>query len=124
MRVRRWRHYETPSGRRPVKEFLGALGEKDAAAVAAAMEEVQEEGLVSARHLRGKIYEIRADGYKVVYRILFAPQGRQGQVLLTLVAFQKKTRRTPPQIIQLAERRLRNWEERGKRKMPIRTSDI
>jgi phage-related protein len=60
----------------------------------------------------------------VVYRILFAPQGRQGQVLLTLVAFQKKTRRTPPQIIQLAERRLRNWEERGKRKMPIRTSDI
>lgn len=113
MATRRWRHYESATGRRPVKEFLEALDDKDAAAVVAAMKEVQEEGLRSARHLRGRIYEVRGDGPRVIYRILFAPQGRQGQVLLTLVSFRKKTQKTPPQTIRLAQRRLRDWEERG-----------
>jgi phage-related protein len=66
------------------------------------MEEVQVEGLSSARHLGGKIYEVRADGIRVIYRILFAPQGERSQVLLTLVALQKKTRKTPPHVIRLA----------------------
>ena len=73
------------SGRQPVKEFVDGLSEKDAAAVVAAMEEVQAEGLSSARHLGGKSYEVRADGFRVIYRILFAPQGRRSQVLLTAV---------------------------------------
>lgn len=47
MRARRWRHYETVSGRRPVREFLRALDDKDAASVATAMEEVQKYGLRS-----------------------------------------------------------------------------
>lgn len=113
MATRRWRHYESATGRRPVKEFLEALDDKDAAAVAAAMKEVQVEGLRAARHLREGIYEVRADGPRGIYRILFASQGRQGQVLLALVSFKKKTRTTPPQTIRLAQRRLRDWEQRG-----------
>lgn len=70
MATRRWPHYESDTGRRPVKEFLEALDDKDAAAVAAAMKEVQDEGLRSARHLRAGIYEVRADGPRVIYRIL------------------------------------------------------
>ncbi len=113
MGKRRWRHYETGAGRRPVKEFLETLSEKDGAAVAVAMEEIQEEGLKAARHLRGKIYEVRTDGTRVTYRILFAPQGRRSQVLLTLASFEKKTQKTLPQMIRLAQRRLRDWEQRG-----------
>jgi len=113
MGKRRWRHYETSAGRRPVKEFLETLSEKDAAAVAVAMEGIQEEGLKVARHLRGKIYEVRTDGTRVIYRILFAPQGRRSQILLTLASFEKKTQKTPPQMIRLAQRRLRNWEQMG-----------
>lgn len=113
MATRRWRHYESAAGRRPVKDFLESLDDKDAAAVAAAMKEVQEEGLRSARHLRERIYEVRADGPRVIYRILFAPQGKRDQVLLTLVSFKKKTQKTPLQTIRLAQRRLRDWEQRG-----------
>lgn len=54
---RRWRDYTTSAGRRPVKGFLDALSDSDVAAVVAAMKEVQVEGLVAARHLRGEIYE-------------------------------------------------------------------
>ena len=113
MATRRWRSYETAVGRRPVREFLEALSNEDAAAVAAAMKEVREEGLKAARHLGQGIYEVRADGDRVIYRILFASQGRHGQVLLALMGFKKKTQKTPPQMIRLARRRLQDWEERG-----------
>jgi phage-related protein len=110
---RRWRHYRTPSGRLPVKEFLGTLSEKDAASVAAAMEDVQANGLKSARHLRGKVYEVRTLGNPVSFRIVFAPQGRSNHVLLTLVGFRKKTQKTPANLIRLAQSGLRDWERRG-----------
>lgn len=113
MGVRRWRDYATASGRRPVKEFVTALDDEDAAAVAMALKEVEEQGLWVARHLRGPIHEVRANGGRVIYRILFAPQGRRGHVLLALTAFKKKTQKTPPQVIRLAEQRLRDWERRG-----------
>jgi phage-related protein len=111
--VRRWRHYETTSGRRPVREFLQRLDDKDAAAVATAMEEVRSQGLRGARHLQGQVYEVRADGSRVIYRLLFAPQGEHGQILLTLAIFKKKTQETPIGKIRLAQQRLREWKRRG-----------
>ena len=50
----------------------------------AAMKEVRQQGLQAARHLDGEIYEVRADGKGVIYRVLFAPQGRHKQVFLSL----------------------------------------
>jgi phage-related protein len=113
MGARRWRDYATAGGRRPVKEFVEVLDDEDAAAVAVALKEVEEKGLHAARHLRGPIHEVRANGNRAIYRILFAPQGKRGQVLLGLAAFKKKTQKTPPQLIRLAETRLRDWEQRG-----------
>ncbi|HEU4707088.1 MAG TPA: type II toxin-antitoxin system RelE/ParE family toxin [Solirubrobacterales bacterium] len=110
---RRWRDYQTATGRRPVKEFLEVLSDEDVAAVTTAMKEAKDEGLRSARHLGNGIYEIRANGNRVIYRLLFAPQGRRGQVLLALAPFKKKTQKTPPQMIRLAERRLQDWERKG-----------
>jgi phage-related protein len=112
-RKRKWRKYKTESGNSPVERFFDELTDEDAASVAAAMKEVREEGLRAARHLKGDIWEVRADGDGVIYRLLFAPQGSYGQILLALEGFSKKTQKTPPAKIQLAQRRLRDWNRRG-----------
>ena len=101
-----------------MREFLRDLSDADLAAVVAAMKEVSIDGLVAARHLRGDIYEVRADGERVTYRLLFATEGRLQQVLLSLEAFGKKTQTTPPREIALAERRLRDWRSRARRDTP------
>jgi phage-related protein len=112
---RRWRDYRTPTGRRPIADFIDDLTDPDAAAVVAAMKEVAVVGMSASRHLRGEIYEVRADRDRASYRILFAQEGRRGQVLLALEAFAKKGQKTPPATIALAERRLANWRRRGRR---------
>ena len=109
----RWRDYRTASGRRPVKEFLDRLDDEDLASVIAAMNEVRQQGLQAARHLDDEIYEVRADGKGVIYRVLFAPQGKRKQVFLSLEALKKKTQKTSPEAIRLAKRRLRDWQQRG-----------
>jgi phage-related protein len=78
------------------------------------MKDVLVNGLGTARHLRGDIYEVRADADRVIYRILFATEGRYSQVFLALEGFKKKTQKTPPEVIRLAERRLASWRERGR----------
>jgi phage-related protein len=93
---RRWRHYETAAGKRPVLGFIREVPDGDKAAIMAAMQEVRREGTRAARHLRGELFEVRADGEQVIYRILFAREGTRGQILLSLVAFNKKTKKTPP----------------------------
>ena len=110
---RRWRDFRTAAGRRPIKEFIDGLSDADAAAVVAALKDVALTGPSVARHLRGEIYEVRADGDRQTFRVLFAPEGRRGQVLLSLEGFSKKTQKTPPEKIQLAERRLADWRRRG-----------
>jgi phage-related protein len=96
-----------------VKRFIDTLSEEDAAEVVAAMADVQREGLRAARHLRGDIDEIRAEGPHASVRILFAQEGKKGRVLLALEGFEKKTQKTPVRLIVLAERRLADWRARG-----------
>ena len=69
--------------------------------------------MVAARHLDGDIWEVRVDGDRVIYRILFAEEGARGRVLLALEGFKKKTQKTPLATIQLAKRRLADWRRRG-----------
>lgn len=111
---RRWRQYKTASGNEPVREFLFQLSSADRAEVAVAMKEVDDEGLIAARHLRGDLYEVRADGQTQSFRILFAAEGQYGQVLLALEGFSKKTQRTPPHEIEIALKRLADWRNRGR----------
>lgn len=111
---RRWRHYETASGHKPVLEFIRTLSDEDKASVVAAMKEVRDEGIEVARHLDGELYEVRADGDRVIYRVLFATEGRRSQILLALESFKKKTQRTPRERIALARRRLADWRRRAR----------
>ncbi len=77
------------------------------------MKDVREKGLKVARHLRGDIYEVRANGIDESYRLLFAEQGMKGRILLSLVAYSKKTQATPEPELRLAARRLADWRARG-----------
>lgn len=114
---RRWRFYRTFSGATPVRDFLmsSTLPPGDRDEVLAAMKDVQLNGLVDARHLRGDIFEVRATGARASYRVLFAAVGARSQVLLAVSAFSKKTQKTPPSEIALAARRLADWRRRGRR---------
>jgi phage-related protein len=113
---RQWRFYETAKGNSPVRRFLEGLADDDAAVVVVEMKAVQAQGLTAARHLDGEIYEVRASGKDEIFRVLFAKEGRYGQVLLALDGFTKKTQKTPPAHISLARRRLRDWRARGQQK--------
>lgn len=83
--------------------------------IAAAMREVRLHGTRRARHLRGDIHEVRAFAGDRGYRILFSVEGRLSRILLGLHAFGKQTQATPPAEIELAEKRLHDWRERGRR---------
>lgn len=114
--VRRWRFYETSTGSQPVKDFLADrdLPAGDRVEILAAMSDVRKNGLAIARHLRGDIWEVRATGNRAIHRVLFATEGARSQVLLALSALNKKTQKTPPAEIGLAETRLADWRRRAK----------
>jgi phage-related protein len=114
-RRRHWRDYRTAAGARPVKDFLDRLTDEEIAAVVAGMKEVAEDGLPGAKHLRGDIYEVRADAPTRSFRLLFSAEGRFKQVFLSLSGFSKKTQKTPLRELELAEARLRDWRDRGAR---------
>lgn len=65
-------------------------------------------------HLRGDIWQIEIDGERVIYRLLFAEEGRYAQVLLALEVVKKKWQRAREQDIRLAEERLSDWRQRGR----------
>lgn len=110
---RQWRDYRTRAGGRPVKVFLDELTDEEVAAVVAGMKDVVKRGLAAAKHLRDDIYEVRADAATRSFRVLFSTEGRYSQVLLSLSAFEKRTQKTPPRELQLAQTRLRDWRTRG-----------
>jgi len=108
-----WKFYRTAKGTSPVNEFLDKLSDDDAAAVLAEMEYVAEYGEQVARKLRGEIYEVRVSGKDVIYRILFATEGRWSQVLLALHAYTKKWQEARQEDIDRADKRLADWRQRG-----------
>jgi phage-related protein len=112
---RHWRFYRTEGGADAVRRELDALDAEHAAALIAEMRIIARSGFRDggARHLRGRIWEVRADSFEVTLRALFAKQGRYGQVLLALHVFKKKTQQTPHSAIELAEKRLRDWTRRS-----------
>ena len=111
---RRWRDYRTRAGRRPIKEFLDKLTDEDAADVVAAMGDIQRRGVVAAKHVEGEIYEVKAEGDRQTFRVLFAREGEHDQVLLALVGLSKKQQKLPRDAIDLATRRLRDWRSRAR----------
>ncbi|MBK8170718.1 MAG: type II toxin-antitoxin system RelE/ParE family toxin [Sandaracinaceae bacterium] len=59
------------------------------------------------------MYEVRVGSATRAFRVLFAAEGRFKHVLLSLSAFTKKTQKTPPREIELAEARPEDWRIRA-----------
>jgi phage-related protein len=112
MKPLRWRDYRTATGGRPVKDVIDGLTDDEVASIVAAMKEIAELGLGFARHLRGDIYEVRADADRRSFRVLFSKEAKF--ILLSLSAFEKRTQKTPARELELAERRLKDWRARGR----------
>jgi phage-related protein len=113
---RRWRDYQTPGGRRPVKDFLmEQCSDEERANILEHMRAIKEKGAREGggRKLKGRIWEVRVDQDGIIHRVTFASVGGKGRILLSLDAFTKKTQKTPRGKIALAEERLKDWEERG-----------
>jgi phage-related protein len=69
-------------------------------------------------HLEGKLWEIRMHGQDGIARaIYFAAQGQQ---LIVVRAFVKKTPKTPRREIELAFTRMQGWLQRETQRLPER----
>jgi phage-related protein len=75
------------------------------------MQLIRESGVRGSRHLRGELYEVRAQTAGAHYRLIFCQVSRS--VLLALLTYDKNTERTPRQVLELAQRRLSDWRARG-----------
>ena len=64
-----------------------------------------------ARHLEGKLWELRRESQTNIYRLLYA--FLPGRRILFLHGFQKKTQKTPRGEIEIASQRLDQFVKRG-----------
>jgi phage-related protein len=109
--------YETAAGRCPVCDYFDDLPANEADALLGDLELLWrfgiELGMPHVRHLRGRIYELRSRGPRMQHRVLYVAWA--SQQLVALHAFTKKTQKTPPRDIRLAESRLDDWESQQRR---------
>lgn len=64
-----------------------------------------------ARHLEGKLWELREESKTNIYRLVYA--FLPGKRVLLLHGFEKKVQKTPRRELRLAERRLEDFIKRG-----------
>lgn len=106
--------YVAPSGRVPVREWLEEQDRDVQERVAALLQVLRAQGgrlgMPHAKHLRGKIWELRVQAQGVAHRILYATVGKRR--ILLLHGFRKTTQETPPKALHLAEDRLADFSRR------------
>ena len=108
-----WSIYYYVNARResPPLEYIRGLKKEDRAKVARTIELLKELGVKigkpQARHLEGKLWELRPSPHRLIY---FAHTGRS---FVILHAFQKQTRKTPRREIEVARRRMMRVLEGG-----------
>lgn len=113
--------YRDAKGQAPVEEWMNSLHDPKGivrARIAATLIRLRDNGgrlpEPYAKHLGGKLWELRwhigSDQLRVLYSTV------TGKIVLLLSGFSKKTPKTPPGEIDLAERRLKDWTERHGRK--------
>ncbi|HEY7031991.1 MAG TPA: type II toxin-antitoxin system RelE/ParE family toxin [Thermomicrobiales bacterium] len=106
--------YVDADGDEPVREFLSGLDRVTQARFDWSIEQLllrntqAREPLV--RHLEGRIWELRRESEKSIYRLLYS--FLQGRRILFLHGFQKKTQKTPRREVEVAQARLADFLRR------------
>lgn len=107
-------YYVEDNGHVPVREFLLALDEKTYARFLWSLEQLRSRNVRArpplARHLEGKVWELREESSTNTYRILYV--FFTGRRIVLLHAFAKKTQRLPRRELTAALRRLARVEQR------------
>jgi len=100
--------YQDAQGHRPVDEFIDALPAKERARIIRTIELLKTYGadlrMPYARHLKGKLWELRISFGRLDYRVLYF--ARAGRRFVLLHIFKKKTQKTPRREIETALRRM------------------
>jgi phage-related protein len=108
--------YRDVNGRLPVDEWIYTLPAGEQGRVLKSIGLLKAYGvrlgMPHSRHLRGKVWELRIAAGRKDYRILYA--ARVGQTFILLHAFAKKTAKTPARELEIAERRLADYETRSR----------
>ncbi|RMG58340.1 MAG: type II toxin-antitoxin system RelE/ParE family toxin [Gammaproteobacteria bacterium] len=97
--------YRTESGSEPVREWLKGLDRVDRQHIGADIKTVQfgwPVGMPVVRKLEQGLWEVRCRLDRRIARILFTVQGEQ---MILLHGFIKKTQKTPQADLQLARKR-------------------
>ena len=108
-----WRvvHYETRSGRCPIREFIDKLNRKERAKVLARIDLLEEEGPKLRRpyagYLRDDIYELRVRISRIQYRVLYFFWS--GTDIVLTHGIKKKVKRVPENEIDRAVRYREDW---------------
>ena len=113
-----WRieFYQDARGKRPVEEWIAGLDVTERARIRRSVDLLSTYGIQLtmpyARHLRGKVWELRIAAKRRDYRVLYAAV--IGRRFILLHGFSKETAKTPAGELELAERRLADFIARSK----------
>jgi len=102
--------FRTSAGAEPVRGWLLSLSRDDRRAIGKDIAYVQYKwpiGKPRVDHVRGGIWEVRSRLANRIARVLFAVEGQE---IVLLHGFIKKTQRTPSADLELAERRWKEWQ--------------
>jgi phage-related protein len=103
--------YLTSSGNDPVRAWLKSLSKQDRVCIGVDVWKVQSEwpvGMPHVRSLGGGLYEVRSNLRNGIARVIFAVDGN---TMILLHGFIKKTQKMPPDDLVLAQKRRRNYEQ-------------
>ena len=105
--------YAAENGGEPVRDWLRGLPKEDRIRAGEDIRTVElgwPIGMPACRPLGGGIYEVRSILKDRIARVLFAIEG---QDMVLLHGFIKKTQRTPKQELDLARKRWKMFKERA-----------
>lgn len=103
--------YRTSTGNEPVREWLQSLTKSEKFRVGVDIWKVQSEwpiGMPHVRPLGSGLHEVRSSLSRGIVRVLFAVDGDE---MVLLHGFIKKTQKTPSEALVLAEKRRHDYEQ-------------
>jgi phage-related protein len=113
--VKRIAFYLTGSGKSPVQEHLDSLSDKQVEKIAWVLKIIREIQPTPSNYFKklantDDIWEVRVDVGRNTFRLLGFLSGRE--LIILTNSFQKKSQKTPPKEIALAEKRKRDYQNR------------
>lgn len=97
------RFYTTPAGANPVVDYLDDLRTEERARILDALDDIRENDIagaqVVARHIDGKLWELKLSAHRIFYVVVTGP------LMVLLHAYKKQGQKAPVRELETARRR-------------------